>query len=718
MQAKDIDRSALTMNRIRRLDHSLPSMALEPFDNRFDEPGMGRIEKTIQTLPVPADRNDDGCAETSSDRSKRADLDRVDLTCFDLADQLPGNADHISKVPLAPPSSDAQGSIRVAQPDGIHRHRMTTVTHPAITARSSARAAATGYSRPTEVRGDSWHGWCNTRWPQEASMATTLLELLGEAVARFADRTALSLRRDDGSTTTWTYRELDRRSRIAAWRLKALGLEAGDRIMTWSPSMPDLPAAYFGAMRAHLIIVPLDLRMSSDAIEAIVRVSGARHLILGTGRDAPDPREASLERFPTTTVEALSAEPDETFPADWETRLATWPRPTPDEIYELVFTSGTTGTPKGVMLAHGNVLASIESFHRIVPPMEHRLVSILPLSHLFEQSVGLCYALSVGADILYVRSLNPRVIFEALRQHRVTSMLAVPQILDVFWGAIEREVAKRGRSQSFDRLRVIARHLPIAVRRWMFRSVHAQLGGQLRLFVSAGAFLPPALQRGWEDLGVTVLQGYGATETGTGSCTTLGDHGLGTVGWPPSGVEMRIAADGEIQFRGPTLFKGYWNDPAATAAAFTEDGWYRSGDVGHLDVQGRLILSGRTKDVIVLPNGFNVYPEDIENALRVAGVRDAVAVETSPGRIEVIVLASAVATAGAPPVGDSMDTAALRARIDGAVKTANATLGPNQRIQGWRLWPDEDFPRTHTYKIKRAPIRAWALADRPPSEQA
>ena len=184
-----------------------------------------------------------------------------------------------------------------------------------------------------------------------------------------------------------------------------------------------------------------------------------------------------------------------------------------------MFTSGTTGTPKGVMLSHANVIASIETFHRIVPPMEHRIVSLLPLSHLLEQSVGLYYALSVGADILYVRSRNPRVIFDSLRDHRVTSMVVVPQVLDLFWSAIEREVAKRGRETSFARLRGIARHLPVGVRRRLFGSVHAQLGGHFRLFLSAGAFLPPALQQGWEDLGVTVLQGYGATETGTGSCT-------------------------------------------------------------------------------------------------------------------------------------------------------------------------------------------------------
>jgi long-chain acyl-CoA synthetase len=538
-------------------------------------------------------------------------------------------------------------------------------------------------------------------------VSSNLLDLLDDAVARYGDRTALSLRLDDGTTTTWSYHELDRRSRIAAWRLRALGLEPGDRLLTWSPSTPELPAAYFGAMRARLIIVPLDLRMSADAVEGIVRASEARHLILGTGRDAPDPREAGLDRFPTTTVGALCADPDDAFPSDWEAQVEAWPRPTGDEIFELVFTSGTTGTPKGVMLAHDNVLASIESFHRIVPQMEHRLVSLLPLSHLLEQAVGLYYALSVGADILYVRSRNPRVIFDALRDQRVTSMVVVPQILDLFWSAIEREVAKRGQTAAFDRLRGVARHLPVAMRRWLFRSIHAQLGGHFRLFLSSGAFLPPALQQGWEDLGVTVLQGYGATETGTGACGTLKDHGLGTVGRPPAGIQMRIADDGEIQFRGATLFKGYWRDQTATAAAFTPDGWYRTGDIGHLDAAGRLILSGRSKDIIVLPNGFNVYPEDIENALRIAGLHDSVVVDTRPGRIEAVVLGGA---AGAV----QPDVAALRARIDEIVKTANARLGPNQRIAGWRLWPDEDFPRTHTLKIKRGPVRTWAIADTVP----
>ena len=545
----------------------------------------------------------------------------------------------------------------------------------------------------------------------------TLLDLLEGSAARYGDRNALGLRRDDGTTFHWSYHEVLHRSRIAAWRLRALELQPGDRVLTWSPSTPALPAAYYGAMIARLIYVPLDSRMSADAIGNIVAASGAVHLLLGSGRDAPDPREVGLERFPTTTLDELTADPDDAFPPDWEADVSGWERPRPEDVFELVFTSGTTGSPKGVMLAHDNVLAGVASFHRIIKTMDHRLVSLLPLSHSLEQAVSLYYAMDVGASVLYVRSRNPRVIFEALREHRVTTMLLVPQIVDVFWSAIEREVEKQGRTATFERMRRLAKFLPYGARRLLFRSVHEKLGGGLRLVVTAGAFLPPALQQAWEDIGVIVLQGYGATETAAGSCTTMNDHPLGCVGWPPAPVQMRVADDGEIQFSGPTLFKGYWHNPDATAAAFTGDGWYKSGDLGQLDERGRLHLHGRKKDIIVLPNGFNVYPEDIENALRVAGIRDSVAVETRPGRIEVVVLAPEThAAPGDPRAMSAIDGAspeAMRGQIEAAVKTANAALGPNQRIAGWRLWPEADFPRTHTFKVKRDRVRTWASVESP-----
>ena len=550
----------------------------------------------------------------------------------------------------------------------------------------------------------------------------TLVDLLEGAAARYGDRTALGIRRDDGTVSAWSYRELDRRSRLAAWRLRSRGLQPGERLLTWSASCPELAAVYFGAMRAGLILVPLDLRMAPSTIRRIVDRSGATQLAIGTGRDAPDPAESDLDNLPTATVDDLVAEPGAGFPADWATRQLAWARPLPEDPYLLVFTSGTTGTPKGVVLAHRNTIAGIDAFHEIVPDIEYRVVSLLPLAHLFEQAIGLYLTLDLGADILYVRSRNPRVVFDSIRAHRTTAMIVVPQILELFWGGLEREVERQGGAATFARARAVARRLPMPARRWIFRRIHRQLGGELRLLVSAGAFLPPAVQRGWEDIGVVIMQGYGATETGSGACTTWRDHPVGTVGRPVPGMEMHIAEDGEVLFRGPSVTRGYWQDSTATKAAFTDDGFYRSGDLGRLDARGRLVLHGRKRDIIVLPNGLNVFPEDIENALRVAGVRDSIALETEPGRIEAIILAPAPAdqatpggTAGTPAgaFDGAADAARLRAEIDAAVKAANATLAVHARVAAWRLWPDVDFPRTLTLKVQRDKVRAWAAVSAP-----
>ncbi|HYN47683.1 MAG TPA: AMP-binding protein [Candidatus Nanopelagicales bacterium] len=551
----------------------------------------------------------------------------------------------------------------------------------------------------------------------------TLVDLLEGAAARYGERTALRLRRDDGTQQTWSYRELDRRSRLAAWRLRSRGLQPGDRLLTWSPSCPELAAAYFGAMRAGLILVPLDLRMAPDAIRRIVATSEARQLVIGSGRDAPDPAEADLDHLPTTTTEDLCAEPGAGFPADWEAAVGAWARPAREDAYLLVYTSGTTGTPKGVTLCHENTVAGIDGFHEIVPDIEYRIVSLLPLSHLFEQAIGLYLLLDLGADILYARSMNPRILFEAFRAQRLTAMIVVPQVLELFSASLEREVERRGRTALFRRLRTIARPLPMWTRRLIFRStVHATFGGHLRLFVSAGAYLPPAVQQTWEDFGIVVMQGYGATETGSGAATTWHDHPPGTVGWPMPGVEMRLAEDGEVQFRGPSVTRGYWQDEAATAAAFTEDGFYRTGDLGHLDAKGRLVLHGRKKDMIVLPNGFNVFPEDIENALRVAGIRDSVVLETEPGRIEAIVLAptetqrmpaGGAASRVVGAFGEGTDLDRLRVEVDTSVRAANASLAAHSRIAAWRFWPDVDFPRTLTLKVKRNEVRAWATVAAP-----
>ena len=397
--------------------------------------------------------------------------------------------------------------------------------------------ARTNAHSPVEGWRSIAEGWRPVNHPvttYHLAMSSTLIDLLEQAVERFGDRPALALAGDgeDEAGTRWSYRELRKRSRLAAWRLRAAGLGAGDRILTWSPSTPELPAAYYGAMLAGLVVVPLDLRMAPDAIGRIAARADAKRLVAGRGREAPDPEDAGLGAFPTIDLADLTRDEDETLPADWEAQLDAWPRPTATDVVEVIFTSGTTGTPKGVVLSHDNIVASVGAMHRVVPPMRHRVVSLLPLSHLFEQAVALHYALDVGADVLYTQSRNPRLIFEAIAGHRTTSMVVVPQVLELFWTAVEREVERAGRTATFERTRRLARWLPYALRRLLFRRIHARLGGGFRLFVCSGAFLPPALVQAWEDLGVIVIQGYGSTETGFGTCTTREDHGLGTVGRP------------------------------------------------------------------------------------------------------------------------------------------------------------------------------------------
>ena len=347
----------------------------------------------------------------------------------------------------------------------------------------------------------------------DATTFDSLIDLIEDAAERYAGREQMVLRTDDGLEMPSSARDVAHNSKLVAWRLRALGLKAGDRLLTWSPSTPALPAVYFGAARAGVVIVPLDLRMAPEVLRRIADSAGAHYLAIGTGFDAPEPEGSGLEHLSIHTVEWLASPPahqnaagtdeggdDDPFPDDWEAQVDAWPRPSRADLFEVIYTSGTTGVPKGVMLTHGNILATLGAIDKILPPREHRTVSLLPASHLFEQAPIIMFGTMIGAHIMWVRSRTPRVIFESLREERVTTMVLVPQLLEMFWLGLQREVKRQGKEKLFRRAQRIARFLPYWARRILFRSVHQQLGGALRLMVSAGAYLPPALQetgRAW-----------------------------------------------------------------------------------------------------------------------------------------------------------------------------------------------------------------------------
>jgi long-chain acyl-CoA synthetase len=469
-------------------------------------------------------------------------------------------------------------------------------------------------------------------------------------------------------------------------------------------------------MRAGIIVVPLDLRMTPGVIDRISHRAETKWLVVDSGVDAPDPADVGLIDFTVWQLEDIVADADASFPADWEAQVSAWPQPDRDSLFEIVFTSGTTADPKGVMLTHGNILETAGAFERLIELRHHRTVSILPLSHLFEQAPALFYATAIGAEVRYVRSRNPRIVVEAMREVRATVMVMTPQVLELFWTFLSKEVERRGQTARFERARRLARRLPYRLRRLLFRSVHAQFGGSLHLLITAGAYLPPELQQAWEDLGIVVIQGYGSTECGIVTANDQWRHPAGVVGRvrEPSIVKLHPETS-EILVRGPNVSAGYWRNEEATAASRDPDGWFLTGDAGRFGEQGDLVLSGRLRNIIVLPNGLNVYPEDIEAALTDHGLTQAVVVETAPGRIEAVVLppgSQPVVRAGQPDATPhSRDEAAIADEVERIIRATNADLSMHQRIVGWRLWPEPDFPRTHTLKIRRNEVRAWAGDD-------
>jgi long-chain acyl-CoA synthetase len=305
------------------------------------------------------------------------------------------------------------------------------------------------------------------------------------------------------------------------------------------------------------------------------------------------------------------------------------------------------------------------------------------------------YAVAAGAETEYITTLRPDVIATAIRGHRATALVVVPQVLELLLGAIRREADRTGSGATFRRALRIAPYLPVELRRRLFRKVHEALGGELRLVLCSAAHLSPALQRSWEALGVEVVQGYGSTEAGLVTTNFRGRTPPGRVGWALPPLEMRTLPDGEVVVRGPSVFPGYWEDAASTAAAFTSDGWYRTGDVGEIDATGSLRLVGRARSLIALPNGMNVHPEDVEAALVAEGLVEPVVYEAEPGRIA---MAYREGAAFSDPPAD--EPAALAT----AVRAANRRLADHQQVVGRAPYPDADFPRTHTRKVRRSAV--------------
>ena len=513
----------------------------------------------------------------------------------------------------------------------------------------------------------------------------TVVEFLRKCVDAHGPRDAL-LFKPGFRYQRWSYDRLWAEAGQVAALLQERGLTKGDQVLLWGPNSPHWALVFLGCLRAGVVLVPLDLRSAPDYVERVVaRVS---------------PQLAFTSRFTPKNGVALGV-PEITF-EELESAIHGLSQPAPvevgpEDLVEIMFTSGTTGDPKGVMLTHRNLTANIYGVSQYINcDPSSRLLSILPLSHMYEQMGGLLLALHFGASITYPTSRQPTVLARTMRERQVTTMLLVPQALELLMNGIEREVRRQGKERLWLKLLKVAEKTPFPLRRRLFGRVHRQFGGKLDFIVSGGAALDPELGEKWELLGVKIVQGYGATEAAPViSNHTIRERRPDSAGRPLPNVEVRIGENDEILVRGDSISPGYWNAPEQTAAAF-QGGWYSTGDVGYFDDAGFLHIRGRVKDMIVLSSGQNVYPDDIQAVLnRHPSVADSAVVGLPQG--------SSVAVHAALMLNEDADGESI-------VSWANEQLAEHQRVRGFTIWPGEDFPRTHTLKVRK-PLLVEMLLD-------
>jgi long-chain acyl-CoA synthetase len=514
---------------------------------------------------------------------------------------------------------------------------------------------------------------------------------------------------DDGyRVRRFTYEQVTRAARGFAGRLERFGLAPGDKMLLWGENCAEWLAAYWGAVIAGVIVVPIDYRSSPDFAGRVAGIVGAKLVCIGTDVDGragqqPFASGVALWRF------------DE---FDW---AADGPLPrraiTRDDVAQIVFTSGATAEPKGVVVRHKNLLANLVPVAKEVakykpyarPFLPLRFLNLLPLSHLFGQSMATNIPPLVDGTVVFMRSFNPHDIVRRVKEWRVSVIVCVPKILDVLRDHVTRIDPAAADPPT---------GLSIPARWWKYRAIHRAFGYKYWAFVVGAAPLGPELEEFWKRLGFVVIQGYGLTETAP--IVTLNHPfktNTGSVGTPVGGVEVKIAEDGEILVRGDNVTEGYFepaesrlptpDSRAGESRLRDEQGWLHTGDIGELDADGRLFIRGRKKEMIVTPEGLNVFPDDVERVLEgVTGVKESAAVgHCDPGTTDERVHAVLVLEPGTS--------------VDAVVAAANARLADHQRIRSASIWTSGPLPRTEgTRKLKRAAVRAWVEAGAPAAPAA
>ncbi len=549
--------------------------------------------------------------------------------------------------------------------------------------------------------------------PPERRNLQSFLRTMGEHGARGGferDRSAVRPYRSIARTFSET---LDLAGAAAA-RLRAEGVRPGDRVVLMLQDGPEWVASFAASLAVGAVAVPLEPSSLDAFVRSVARSADAKailHDAAGRGRPS-DVRAIDVSSLPRGVASDLEPIAD----------------PGSSDLAEIVFTSGTTGAPRGVMITHGNLLTALSGIERGIlarrrlwrPLSPLTFVNLVPLSHLFGQVLGVLIPSILGARVVFASSRPPRALLHLARRERAWVMILVPRHLAGLRDLAATFVPPSGATLS----------KRWWVRAWRSRPLIREHGWRLRAFVVGGARLDPGIEGFFKDLGYFVIQGYGLTETAPIiSVSNPFDPRVGLLGRPTSAQEVRIAEDGEILVRGGNVTPGYYQDPGATRAAL-EGGWLHTGDVGVIEPDGSLRFLGRKKDVIVTGEGQNVFPDEVEEALkRHPSIADCAVVAVAGARGEEVhaaiipapvasgagmdaaagvVTGVAAAVAEIAPAGDAAGR--VTRAVAAAVAAANERLAAHQRVRGFTIWSDLDFPRTATGKVLRREVAAAVRA--------
>ncbi len=561
----------------------------------------------------------------------------------------------------------------------------------------------------------------------------TFYDRFVECSQRWPDNVALEIQRHD-HLESCTYAELHRMAESVGRWITEKNFPRGSRLPLLADNHPRWVAAYLGIIASGCVAVPLDTALHADQVTKLMKDSGAA-AIFCDARHLPVARPAAAE----LNLGLILMDPDrmagdssgQHWLANLPTIFDTGPRtfkPAPannDDLASLIYTSGTTADPKGVMLTHANFLGEVEAvFNWVDIGPNDALLGVLPLFHVLALMANLLLPLVKGSRVVYLETLNTTELMRALNERNITAFAVVPQFFYLIHDRVFQEIAERGAltQKIFGALVALNRTLRkvgINAGRILFRKIHAALGPKMRYLATGGSRFDPVIAKDFFDLGIDVLQALGLTETTAAIYVNSPNQVvIGSVGKAMKGVEGKIVdpqpqedgpAVGELIVRGPVVMKGYWNRPDATAAVL-RDGWFYTGDLGYFDSQGNLFLTGRKKEVIVLSNGKNVYPEEIEaHYLKSPYIKELaiVGLEGKPGeggdRLHAVIVPNFDVLRQKKIVNAKE---VIRYNVEGLSQQIAST----KRIGSYEIW-NEDLPRTTTRKIKRFEVEKRVKAN-------